>query len=72
MVCDCGTPWTFLLPFFEKIIYEVSGKIWRKAQVSTLFKKHNKGDSFNFTRLHTMQKKLIQQIYGPRLLKRFQ
>ena len=19
MVCDCGTPWTFLLPFFKKI-----------------------------------------------------
>ena len=26
--CDCGTPWTFLLPFLQIFIYQLSALDW--------------------------------------------
>ena len=33
-VCDCGTPWTFLLPFFKTIYYRAGNQCYQRNVVS--------------------------------------
>ena len=62
MVCDCGTPWTFLLPFFilSRLVLRVGIKLYRSRTLlfsftSYIFAQNNQA-------FHISQKCLIWHI----------